>query len=231
MTHFIVICDYADERMTEGKSTIAISGVAHTRAEARTILANACKGERKYALEHGWTIITDREDSFDACESKESYETDHACFYIVEVEGNTLPDNVDGFYGAMNEIDAVLSATRDHFVGAISRGWYERDIEKIKLIVEKTYNKQEPSDTDFNLIRKLAKIYKPEIPGVVLEREIGLIRECLELSCRNVRELSNLRNAVVMCEEMFGEHFEASDAVSAITSVIDGAILDLGGAL
>lgn len=231
MKHFIVISNYSDERMTEGKSTIAVSGVAHTRAEARMILANACRGERKYALEHAWTIIRDTEDVFDACESKEFYERDHAHFYIVEAEGDTLPDNVDGFYKAMNEIDDVLTATRDHFVGAISRGWYEKDIEKIKLIVEKTYNKQEPSDTDFVLVRKLAKIYKPETRGIVLEREKGLIRECLELGCRNVRELRNLRNAVVMCGDVFGEHFEAADAVSAITYVIDEAILDLGGAV
>lgn len=81
--HYVVINNYALSNM--GISGIAVSGVGHSHAEAKAILAKASADERKYAEENNWTIYVDSDEEFDAGEEG-LYAAEHAHFYIVEVE-------------------------------------------------------------------------------------------------------------------------------------------------
>ena len=81
MQHYVIIFDYATPCLGKG---IEISGIAHTLDKARKILAKASKDEKEYAKEHGFQILCDDEDCFDAGEPG-NYEEEHACFYIREV--------------------------------------------------------------------------------------------------------------------------------------------------
>lgn len=82
MKHYIVLCDWAVDKM--GESGVSITGVAHTLEEAKEIFAKAVVDEKKYAEEHGWEIWADTDTCFDAGEEG-FYAAEHAHFYIEEV--------------------------------------------------------------------------------------------------------------------------------------------------
>ena len=126
----------------------------------------------------------------------------------------------------VDEITNIKQRTLEHYRNSITRARYVSDINRIRELAKRYCARKEPSDTDFNLLRKLAGVYTPATRGIVTEEEQTVIRETLEMSVRNVRDLVNLRNTVVMCgTDVFGGNF---DPVSAITHVIDGALLKLG---
>lgn len=93
--------------------------------------------------------------------------------------------------------------------------------------------------TNLEMLRDLDEVYTPSTKGVVNIHEIYLINERLRLDDMDKLQLSNLRDMVVMfydsiyLREYSREHsskfFEVMDKVSAITSVIDLKISNLGG--
>lgn len=126
----------------------------------------------------------------------------------------------------VDEITNTKQDTLEHYRNSITRSRYVSDINHIRELAKRYCARQEPSDTDYNLLRKLAGVYKPAVRGIVTNDERDLICETLEFPARNVRDLINLRNMVVMCgTEVFGGDF---DPVSAITHVIDEALIKLG---
>lgn len=82
MKHYVVLCDWAVDHMSE--SGIEITAVAHSLEEAKEIFAKAVVDEKKYAEENGWKIFTDTDVEFDAGEEG-YYAAEHARFYIQEV--------------------------------------------------------------------------------------------------------------------------------------------------
>ncbi len=81
--------------------------------------------------------------------------------------------------------------------------------------------------TDFHSVIEL-QAYTPKKSGIVSEDEVKMIRDTLELSERNMIELQNIRDMVVMLytwwndgERKAGGNVDYRDAMSAITSVID----------
>ena len=126
----------------------------------------------------------------------------------------------------VDEITNTKQDTLEHYRNSITRSRYVSDINHIRELAKRYCARQEPSDTDYNLLRKLAGVYKPAVRGIVTNDERNLICETLEFPARNVRDPINLRNTVVMCgTEVFGGDF---DPVSAITHVIDEALIKLG---
>lgn len=92
---------------------------------------------------------------------------------------------------------------------------------------------------DFNLLQDLLKEYTPEKRGVVSKSEVEVIAERLELKSRTEVELRNMRNFSVIFlsdeadsarERDEGTKFVTlMDMMSAIVSVIDHHIIEVGG--
>ena len=126
----------------------------------------------------------------------------------------------------VEEITNTKQETLDRYRNSITRARYVSDINHIRELAKRYCARQEPSDTDYNLIRKLAGVYTPAARGILTDDERKLIQETLEIPVRNARDLINLRNTVVMCgTEVFDGNF---DPVSAITHVLDEALMKLG---
>ena len=90
---------------------------------------------------------------------------------------------------------------------------------------------------DFNQIKELHEVYTPETRGIVSNQEIQLITEKLELDQRNIIELRNIRNVAVMYYSRLSDSSREKDiqktmllmdAMSAITTVIDGVLIKHG---
>ena len=81
MKHYVVLCDWA----VNDAEGVNITGVAHSLEEAKEIFAKAVVDEKKYAEDNGWEIYEDLDVCFDAGEDG-YYATEHAIFYIEEVE-------------------------------------------------------------------------------------------------------------------------------------------------
>lgn len=119
-------------------------------------------------------------------------------------------------------INAIENNTLDYYRNSITRKRYVEDMAKIREALEKCG----PSDTDFVLLKRLAEVYHPATRGFISGPEAELIRDYLEIDCRTVLQLRNLRNTVVM---MLGPIFQENfDKVSAITHVIDMELFDRG---
>lgn len=86
--------------------------------------------------------------------------------------------------------------------------------------------------TNFQDIKSLLSMYTPKIRGVMSEFERFLISQTLHLDRRDILDLRNLRDFVVMFLERSKEQediWDNMDKMSAITAVIDQKIWELGG--
>ena len=84
----------------------------------------------------------------------------------------------------------------------------------------------EPTDTDFVLIKRLISVFKPATWGIITLAEAEQVKECLQLDCRTVLQLRNLRNTVVMmCDERSDVD---CDWISAVTHVVDMELINRG---
>lgn len=120
------------------------------------------------------------------------------------------------------KINQIAENTLDHYLNSITRKRYVEDVEKIIQVCKDA----EPSAPDFVLINRLAAVYQPSHRGIISALEIEQVKGCLEIERRTVLSLRNLRNAVVMMMNSFGD--EAMDKISGITCVIDSELLDRG---
>ena len=119
-------------------------------------------------------------------------------------------------------INTIENDTLEHYRDSITRNRYVRDIEKVRQVL----SENEPSDTDFVLIKRLSEIYHPAQKCIVSGPEMLLIQKYLEFDRRSVLQLRNLRNSVVMLmSEIDNRDF---DRMSAITHVIDMELLNRG---
>lgn len=87
-------------------------------------------------------------------------------------------------------------------------------------------------NTNFQNLKKLLDIYDPKTRGVLSGGEVELIEENLEIRSMELLELRNLRDFVVLYlsqKTAYGRADQIMDKMSAITCVIDQAILDKGG--
>ena len=87
-------------------------------------------------------------------------------------------------------------------------------------------------ETNFQMLRKLLKEYHPVERGWSTPKEVFLIAQTLHLQDMSVLELCNLRDfTVVFLSQIKGISIstEDFDRMSAITSVIDSQIYNLGG--
>ena len=82
MKHYVVLCDWAVDHLSE--HGVNIAGVAHSLEEAKEIFAKAVVDEKKYAKENNWTVYVDSDTCFDAGEDG-FYAAEHTLFYIEEV--------------------------------------------------------------------------------------------------------------------------------------------------
>ena len=82
--------------------------------------------------------------------------------------------------------------------------------------------------TNFQMLRELLKVYKPEQRGFVNIHESELIRKTLCVEEMDVLQLRNLRDFTV-AHLGRSEKIEDWDRMSAIATVIDMKIIDLGG--
>lgn len=136
----------------------------------------------------------------------------------------------------VEKITEVKQATLTHYRNSITRSRYVEDINRIREMVRKECLKKEPSQPDFVLIQELNKAYVPKQFGVLSAEESKLITEKLELRCRSVMSLRNLRNAVVMLvdlrenEESYNRVMEM-DRMSAIVHVIDTVLYNNGAVI
>lgn len=100
-----------------------------------------------------------------------------------------------------------------------------KQIKEIKMIMR----------TNVQMIRELNEKYNPIQRGIVHMSEIYMINHELELDKRDILDLRNLRDTVVLFlnalinEDNFKEMMIMSDKISAITCVIDQKIFNLGG--
>lgn len=228
MKHYVILHDYAAEDIhgiTSGD--IVVAGVAHTPKEAGEKLASASNDERQYAKERGWEIFEDSSTEFDAGEEG-NYTAEHSHYYIKEVDDSCEVTNTTDILNKINELE---EATLNHYRGNITRSRYESDIDNIRRVVIREtqgIEKPEPSDTDLALVKKLFDVFEAESTSVVYTREKNLIANTLEINLRNVRELNNLRDTVMMVGDISQKSIYT---LSAIASVIDDAIVRLGGEL
>lgn len=88
--------------------------------------------------------------------------------------------------------------------------------------------------TDYEMIHELCfwKNFKPAKRHVISMNEIYEVNSSLELDGRNELSLRNLRNTVVMYFEITktddDNMFDYMDLLSAITSVIDSKLANIG---
>lgn len=98
----------------------------------------------------------------------------------------------------------------------------------------------EEQTTNFQDVKKLLEVYHPEVRGFVSAKEEALIIRTLHLDQRDILDLRNLRDFVVLflskgdipdghgCSTQEQE-MENMDKMSAITCIIDHKIWSLGG--
>ena len=86
-------------------------------------------------------------------------------------------------------------------------------------------------ETNFTMLRELAKVYRPAEFGIATSSEVALISSTLHIKEMDILQLRNLRDftVAVFTDIMPGEPRVKLDAVSAITAVIDERIFSLGG--
>ena len=225
MKHYVIIHDYAAEsgkNHDDVSSGTEIVGIAHSHDKAKEKLAKASADERQYAKENGWVVQVDSDEAFAAGEAN-NYDREHTDFYIEEIAEDTdiaVPSEV------LDKIDKIEDAALNHYRGNITRDRYVTDVKAIRKAVSDYIARREPSDTDFMLIKKLADTFTPATVGFITEEEKNLVTDILELPTRNVRELRNLRNTFVMVSDMSTKPI---DFISAVTYVIDEAIIRRGG--
>jgi hypothetical protein len=83
-------------------------------------------------------------------------------------------------------------------------------------------------NTNFQMLKELLEKYHPETRGIVSLYEMDMIEKTLHLDEMNVLQLRNLRDFTVLHLGR-SEKMEDWDRMSAITTVIDMKISDLGG--
>ena len=85
-------------------------------------------------------------------------------------------------------------------------------------------------NTNFQMLKDLLDVYHPAERGIASAEEVELINNALHIKEMDILQLRNLRDFTVI---FLGEKdtMEAWDQMSAITSVIDNRIWNLGGAL
>ena len=82
--------------------------------------------------------------------------------------------------------------------------------------------------TNFQMLRELLEKYHPETRGIVSLYEMDMIEETLHLNEMDIIALRNLRDFTVLHLGR-SEKMEDWDRMSAITTVIDVKISELGG--
>lgn len=82
--------------------------------------------------------------------------------------------------------------------------------------------------TNFQMLRELLEVYKPEQRGFLNTNEVELIKQMLCIDKMDILQLRNLRDFTVVHLGR-SEKMEDWDRMSAITHVIDSRIFDLGG--
>ena len=82
--------------------------------------------------------------------------------------------------------------------------------------------------TNFQMLRELLEVYKPEQRGFLNQYEVELIKNTLCIDEMDILQLRNLRDFTVLHLSR-SEKREDLDKMSAITHVIDSRIFGLGG--
>ena len=92
------------------------------------------------------------------------------------------------------------------------------------------------SKTNYQMLKELEKQYKPEKYGWMNAKEQELVSSILEIKYRDILDLRNLRDIVVMFYSLLTREQEKvrgtninMDKMSAITYLIDSRIVELGG--
>lgn len=83
-------------------------------------------------------------------------------------------------------------------------------------------------ETNFQMLKRLNEVYKPEQRGFLNAHETRLIRDVLCIDQMDILQLRNLRDFTVLCLSSSGK-IEDWDKMSAIVCCIDNRIFDLGG--
>lgn len=90
--------------------------------------------------------------------------------------------------------------------------------------------------TNYQMINELDKNFKPVRRHYINGEEVNQIREALCIKEMNLLQLRNLRDLTVMFFALKEEHeedvdaqFDIMDKMSAVTAVIDDAIINRGG--
>lgn len=89
--------------------------------------------------------------------------------------------------------------------------------------------------TNMAMLEELYRTYYPETKHMVTIKDIHFINRVLELDNRDMLDLRNLRDMTVLYFNMLMEsdnienNFELAERMSAITSVIDLKISNIGG--
>ena len=83
-------------------------------------------------------------------------------------------------------------------------------------------------NTNFQMLRELLNVYHPEQKGIMSTAEAELIRKTLHIDEMNILQLRNLRDFTVVHISR-SDKMEDWDKMSAITTVIDMRISELGG--
>ena len=84
-------------------------------------------------------------------------------------------------------------------------------------------------NTNFQMLRELLEKYHPAQRGMISFSENMLIRKTLYIDDMDILQLRNLRDFAVLYLGRSSEKMEDWDRMSAITTVIDMKINDLGG--
>lgn len=82
-------------------------------------------------------------------------------------------------------------------------------------------------NTNFQMLKDLLEVYHPQERGVASKMEVDLITSKLHINEMNILQLNNLRDFVVLFLSQ-KDTMESWDQMSAITTVIDYRILNLG---
>ena len=82
--------------------------------------------------------------------------------------------------------------------------------------------------TNFQMLRELLSVYRPEQRGFLNKYEIELIKQTLYIDKMDILQLRNLRDFTVLHLGR-SENMEDWDKMSAITHCIDTRIFELGG--
>lgn len=82
-------------------------------------------------------------------------------------------------------------------------------------------------NTNFQMLKELLEVYHPQERGIASKTEVDLIIDKLHIKEMDILQLNNLRDFVVLFLSQ-KDTMEAWDQMSAITTVIDYRILNLG---